>query len=146
MQFEIKIDPAVVEPKVLITTATVTEEVLCLLEKITDQIPFVLSGKRDGKIELLEQNEIVRIYASNGKVFAVTTKGNYRLKIRLYEAQEQLRTSQFVRISNSEIINLKKVSCFDLNFVGTICVQLNNGDVTYVSRRYVSKIKKILGR
>ena len=51
----------------------------------------------------------------------------------------------FVRISNSEIINLKKVSGFDLSFVGTICVSLSNGTVTYASRRYVSKIKDLLG-
>ena len=51
----------------------------------------------------------------------------------------------FVRISNSEIINLKKVKSFDLSFAGTICVTLSNGQTTYVSRRYVSKIKQVLG-
>ena len=34
---------------------------------------------------------------------------------------------------------------FDLSFVGTICVSLSNGTVTYVSRRHVSKIKQLLG-
>ena len=48
-------------------------------------------------------------------------------------------------ISNGEIINIKKVKGFDLSFVGTIRVSLTNGTVTYVSRRYVSKIKKLLG-
>ncbi|MDE5616672.1 MAG: LytTR family transcriptional regulator, partial [Clostridia bacterium] len=50
-----------------------------------------------------------------------------------------------VRISNSEIINLKFVKKFDLSFNGTICVLFSNGSVTYVSRRYVSKIKNTLG-
>lgn len=53
--------------------------------------------------------------------------------------------SKFVRISNSEIVNLKKVKSLDLSFVGTICMELSNGTVSYVSRRYVSKIKKVLG-
>lgn len=41
--------------------------------------------------------------------------------------------------------NLKKVKNFDLSFSGVICVKLTDGTITYVSRRYVSKIKKILG-
>ena len=94
---------------------------------------------------MLEQAELIRIYANTGKVFAVTEKGEYTLRLRLYEIEERLNTHQFVRISNSEIINLKKVNNFDLSLTGTICVRMSNGTTTYVSRRYVSKIKKILG-
>lgn len=88
---------------------------------------------------------MIRIYASSGKIFAVTHKGEYTLRLRLYEIEERLPSHQFVRISNSEIINLKKVNSFDLSYTGTICVKLANGTVTYVSRRYVAKLKKILG-
>ena len=65
--------------------------------------------------------------------------------MRLYEIEEKLCSGNFVRISNSEIINLKKVKNFDLSFTGTILVRLSDGSTSYVSRRYVSKIKKILG-
>ena len=34
---------------------------------------------------------------------------------------------------------------YDLSFAGTICVTLSNGTVTYVSRRFVAKIKQLLG-
>ena len=67
------------------------------------------------------------------------------MRLRLYEAEERMDSSKFVRISNSEIVNLKKVKSLDLSFVGTICMELSNGTVSYVSRRYVSKIKKVLG-
>ena len=63
----------------------------------------------------------------------------------MYELEDRLDKNSFVRISNSEIINLKKVKGFDLSFTGTICVKMKNGRVTYVSRRYVSKIKQVLG-
>ena len=65
--------------------------------------------------------------------------------MRLYQVEEKLTGRRFVRISNSEIINLNKTANFDLSFAGTIQVKLKNGDVTFVSRRYVSEIKKILG-
>ena len=65
--------------------------------------------------------------------------------MRLYEAEEQLDQTRFVRISNSEIINLKMAKRFDLSFSGTICVNLAGGQTAYVSRRYVAKIKRLLG-
>ena len=93
----------------------------------------------------MEKADIIRIYADTGKTAAVTDKGIYVIKHRLYELEELLYGDSFVRISNSEIINLKKVDNFDMSFTGTICVKLSNGESVYVSRRYVPKIKKILG-
>ncbi len=145
MQVELKIDSSCTEPKIIIVAASMTEEVSSLVQKLSGNNPKVISGSRNGKIEVLAQNDLLRIYAGNGKVFAATENGEYQLRLRLYEAEERLDPSQFVRISNSEIINLKKVNYFDLGFTGTIYVELANGATTYVSRRYVSKIKKILG-
>ena len=59
--------------------------------------------------------------------------------------ENRLNKEHFIRISNSELINLKKVRNFDLSFVGTICVSLSDDTVSYVSRRYVAKIKQVLG-
>ncbi len=145
MRFEVKIDSKYTEPKVIILTSSVTDEVSSLLNKLSENTPQILSGSRNGTVEVIEPSDLIRIYTCGGKVFAVTHKGEYALRLRLYEIEEQLPTYQFVRISNSEIINIKNVNCFDLSCTGTICVKLSNGDVTYVSRRYVSKLKKILG-
>ncbi|HIS31670.1 MAG TPA: LytTR family transcriptional regulator [Candidatus Limivivens intestinipullorum] len=145
MQVEIKIDQSCTEPKVMIWTAAVTEEVNRILDKLSENTPRILTGVKNEKIEVIEQGDLIRVYAQAGKVLAVTGKGEYTVRIRLYEIEERLNPGQFVRISNSEIINLKKVKNFDLSFTGTICVELVNGMTTYVSRRYVSKVKKILG-
>ena len=145
MQVEIKIDDSYIEPKILILTATMTEDVNLILNKLSENTPQVISGCKNEKIEVIEQEDLIRIYAGSGKVFAVTEKGEYTVRFRLYEIEKRLNHNQFVRISNSEIINLKKVNNFDLSFTGTIRVELTNGTAAYVSRRYVSKIKKILG-
>lgn len=145
MQVEIKIDPSYTEPKIIVLTSSMTEDVSNLVKKLSENVPDIISGSRNEKMEVLEQADLIRVYANSGKVFAVTPKGEYFLRLRLYEMEERLNPDRFVRISNSEIINLKKVKSFDLSITGTICVQLSNGTVTYVSRRYVSKLKKILG-
>lgn len=145
MQVEIKIDASCSEPKVIILTDTMTEEVNAIVQKLSDRNLPIISGTKDGKTKILEQDELFRIYAGGGKVFAETNYGEYLLRLRLYEAEDRLNPAQFVRISNSEIIHLKKVKNFDLSFVGTISVEMTNGTTTYVSRRYVAKIKKLLG-
>ncbi len=145
MQVEIKIDASCSEPKVIILTDTMTEEVNAIVQKLSDRNLPIISGTKDGKTKILEQDELFRIYAGGGKIFAETNYGEYLLRLRLYEAEDRLNPAQFVRISNSEIINLKKVKNFDLSFVGTISVEMTNGTTTYVSRRYVAKIKKLLG-
>ncbi len=145
MQVEIKIDSSYTEPKIVILAASMTEEVNIIMQKLSENNPRIISGSKNGKFEILAQNDLFQIYASNRKIFAVTSNGEYILRLRLYEIVERLNPSQFVRISNSEIINLKKVKNFDLSLTGTIYVELMNGTITYVSRRYVSKIKKILG-
>ena len=147
MKLNVEIDTNIEEPAALITTPRITEEVTRVVDFISklDDITTVISGIRDDKVELLEQESIFRIYAEEGKVLARTESGLYQIRLRLYELEERLDDSKFVRISNSEIVNLKKVKSLDLSFVGTICMELSNGEVSYVSRRYVSKIKKKLG-
>ena len=145
MQIEIKIDSSFTEPKIIVMTSSMTEDVQNIIKKLSEASPKIISGSKNEKLEILDQTDLIHIYANSGKVLAVTDKGEYIIRLRLYELEERLKDSQFVRISNSEIINLNKVKSFDLSFTGTICVKLSNDAVTYVSRRYVSKVKKILG-
>ena len=147
MKLEIKIDTAIVEPETVITTSAMTDEVNRVVNYISNlkNTSFMITGQKDGKIELLDQENIIRLYAENGKMFAKLDQATYQIRLRLYELEERLDNDKFVRISNSEIVNLKKVKGLDLSFAGTICMELENGEVSYVSRRYVSKIRKKLG-
>ena len=141
MQIEIKIDEKCKEPKIIVMTDKMTDEVNAIIKRLSDEQPQVIAGFRDDVVEVLEPSEIYRVFAESGKVFAETNHGEYALRLRLYDAEQRLDS----RISNSDIINLRKVKSFDLSFVGTICITLSNGTVTYVSRRSVAKIKQLLG-
>lgn len=145
MKLEIKLDPARSEPLVTVQAEEITPEVDEIVRRLTQETPRLLTGSRDGRLEILEPERIYRFYASGGKVFAVTERGEYTLRQRLYELEASLDGRQFVRISNAEIIQLKKVEHFDLSITGTILVRLSDRSTTYVSRRYVGRIKQILG-
>lgn len=144
MRIEIQIDKECREPKILIVTNQVTEEINELMRKLSGEAPQMLVGFMEDQAEPVSPEEIIRVYAASGKVYAVTENKEYALRLRLYEAEKKLDRKYFVRISQSEIINLKKVKRFDLSFTGTIGVLLSDGTTSYASRRYVAKIKQLL--
>ena len=145
MDIEIKIDNDFITPKIIIKTSKITTEIDDIIKKINEINYKILCGFIDDKVEILNQNDIISIYSNDGKTFALTSSKEYRLKQKLYELEEFLDKKFFIRISKSEIVNLKMVDSLDLSFIGTICIKLKNGTNTYVSRRYVKKIKQILG-
>ena len=72
MKIEIKIDDTAPETKVIIVTPEMTESVQALVKRLSEEQPRVIAGFSGDTVRLLEQNEILRIYAAEGKVFAAT--------------------------------------------------------------------------
>ena len=65
--------------------------------------------------------------------------------MRLYEFEELAERcgwTDFIRISNTDIVNLSKVQKFDMSITGIIKVIYGDGKVAIVSRRYMNKIKE----
>lgn len=144
MKVEVKLNKDLEEPVVIIETPQITEEVNRIVDFISEDKEEVLTGIYQEKIEILEEKEIIRIFAENGKVFAQTMDRKYLMKLPLYKIEKRL-SGDFLRISNAEIINIRKIDNIDLSFIGTICITMKNGESSYCSRRFVVKIKKILG-
>ena len=55
-----------------------------------------------------------------------------------------LKNKNFIRISNSCIINMNQVKYFDTSILGTISVYLKDSTHEVVSKRHVAEITKIL--
>lgn len=143
MVVEIKIDRTCTEPKLIIYTAAITEEVTELTKKLSAKTSKSLAGYQGEQVQIIPVSHILRIYTEKQKVLLQTESETLQLKYRLYELEELLDRERFVRISNSEIVNFDKVKCLDLSISGTILLRFQNGQTTYVSRRYVSKIKEL---
>lgn len=145
MKVEISIDPTYQEPKVIILTDKVTDDIEHLMQSITAVAESTLPVFSHKGVELIDSKEIVRIYTEQKKVFVQTINGVYTVRFRLYELEEKLNPHMFIRISNAEMVNRHMIKRMDISKTGTIGVELKNGIKTYASRRYVSKIKKLLG-
>ncbi len=145
MNVEIVIEPGRAEPKLVLYADTVTPELARLMSRLSDNAPEVIIGYIENEAFLLNRTDILRFYAQEQKVFAKIDNCEYRVKNRIYELEEMLAGTAFVRISNSEIANFSRVASLDMGLSGTITLRFKNGETTYVSRRYVEKIKQYLG-
>lgn len=118
MKVELKLDPECRETSVLVRTDRMTEDTERLLRKLRAWSEPMLLGFRGEAVSPLDEASISRIYAQQGRVCASTDEGEFQLRQRLYELEERLEGADFVRISNSELINLKRVRSFDLSPCG----------------------------
>ena len=144
LKIDVTLDPALEEMLVKVLSPGETEELQALLRRLEE--PRRLTGFREGTAVPLEAAEVLRFYGEDKEVRAQALGGEiYTVRLRLYELEERLDRKAFVRVSHSEIVNWKRVTALDLSLSGTIRVTLEGGVVTYVSRRYVKKIKEVLG-
>lgn len=144
MEVELKLEPGRKEPKLVICAGEETPELRDLAEQLRklELAPIALwDGERSF---LTPQHELLRFFTQGKGVSAQTAEGTYEVRLRLYELEERLDQRRFVRISNSEIINLDHVTAVDLSISGTIRMTLDKTVTVYVSRRYVKKIKETL--
>ena len=143
MKVELNIDKKLGETIVTISTNKVNDEIQNLvnyIEKKEDDFIGVL----DGKVRLLSTQDIIRVYVEERKVYVVTVEGRFIVRKKLYEVQSTL-TKDFIKISQSEIANVKYIHSLDLGLRGTIVINYKNSDISYVSRRMLKEFKMKLG-
>lgn len=146
MKVEVRIDPALKRPKVVIYAPAATAEVSELARRLAGEgTSPTFTAFRGSEALILPLGDILRFFADGKGVSCQTAGGVYAVRQRLYELEEELEGTRFVRVSHSEIVNLNKVSALDLSLTGTIKMTLEGNLTVYVSRRYVKRIKQVLG-
>lgn len=147
MNVQFRMAPEQEETTVIIQAPTLTDQTEELAAYIRAWTPQTLSLRQGNTVVRCSPTDILHFFAEDKSVFARRSNGQiYSVGSRLYELEELLDPHIFVRISHSEIVNLKQVTALDLSLSGTIKMTLADGKaVCYVSRRYVKKIKLALG-
>lgn len=146
MEVHIRVVPDREFPGLILEVPALTPQAERLAQRLAGLDDGTLPGFQGDRAFLLETAQLTCLYAQDKGVFARREDGEvFSLKFRLYELEERLDKHTFVRISHSEIVNLKKVTALDLKLSGTIKMSLSDGTECYVSRRYVKKIKEALG-
>jgi DNA-binding LytR/AlgR family response regulator len=107
--------------------------------------PDSLTVYIDGQAFLLPAADIFYVESVDLKSFVYTEKTVYRSKMKLYEIEEMLNKSDFLRISKQFIVNIRKIKSVapagDSRFLAT----LSNGEKVIISRQYVPALKERFG-
>ena len=143
VKVEFNIDKKFEEIIVTISANKVNDEIQNLVNYIENKEDYFI-GVLDDKVCLLNMEDIIRVYVENRKLYAVTVEGRFILRKKLYEMQSML-TKNFIKISQSEIANVKYIHSLDLGLRGTIVINYKNSDISYVSRRMLKEFKMKLG-
>lgn len=143
MKVELNIDEKFKEILVTISTDKINDEVQELVNYIEYKEDYLV-GIADDQVCVLDISDIIRVFVEDRKVFVVTTKGKFVVRKKLYE-MNNLLTKDFVKISQSEIANIKFIKNLDLSIRETIVIVYKNSDISYVSRRLLKDFKTKLG-
>lgn len=120
------------------------EGIIAAVQAYSEKKVPMIQAYFKGCLVMLPQRKIIRFYVDNRKVMAQTAERVYETKKALYEIEEILDKKKFVRISQSENINIRRVKNFDFSVTGTIGLELENGDITWVSRRRIKDVRALL--
>lgn len=141
MKISLKINSKYKVPEIHVCSSENTAEIRNLYHTVKEAVEENLVAYQDKEAVSIRCRDVIRIFSANKFVYLETADARLRIKERLYEMEEKLDKTRFVRISNSEIVNLRKIKRMDTSITGTIKMYLEGEIETYVSRRYVSKIK-----
>lgn len=114
-----------------------------LLYKTSKSIEQIIAMK-DNDIFIINTSDIILFFSEEKNNFCKTKDGIYRIKEKLYYLEEMLSTKDFIRISNSAIVNINHVKCFNTSIIGKIIVKFKDGSEENVSKRKTSEIIKFL--
>lgn len=143
MKFTLKLDKSR-EEEVLIYA----HEKSALTDKIEKLVlndkSHVILGYKDDVATRIDESDVYCFFIEGGKLYALLDGGKFHVKMRLYEL-EALLSDDFVKINQSTVANITKVSSFGVSPGASLTVFFKNGHKDYVSRRQVKAVKKKLG-
>ncbi|MCR5803120.1 MAG: LytTR family transcriptional regulator [Clostridia bacterium] len=145
MKILTEIDNKYKETELHVCNNALTDEVRAVVGELHEIYDRNIPGTdAKGNRHMLRRSEILSAYSEGQKVFVITYDNLYSVSRKLYELEEDLGDIDFIRISKSEIVNIRKIKSMDMSLTGTIKLVMKNDYKTFVSRRNVTKIKEKL--
>ena len=99
----------------------------------------------DGQALMLRLDDVYYAESVDLKTFVYAEKAVYRSRQKLYEIEETLNKSDFLRASKQVIVNVKKIKGVSPAGDGRLLAALDNGERVIISRQYVPSLKERFG-
>jgi len=146
MRVELKIDTTNTEPYAEIHISKLTPNIqsaILLLQNENEA--HHIAAQQDNKTYMVDPKTII-VICTEGRELVLYDfmKKRYTINKPLYELEQQL-SKDFIRISKSSIINIKKIKHLEATFNGTMKIELENGLTEVITRNYRKQFKERLG-
>ena len=132
------------EPHADIHTNELTDNItkaMSILE--SDDANEILAVKNGSDITLLQFDDVFMLRVENKQVKVYAENNEYLIRKPLYQVEESL-SGDFVRISKTTIVNLKKIKRVAPSLKGMMFIELKNGLKDNISRKYLPDFKNAL--
>ena len=104
-----------------------------------------IAGKKDDQQFFLDVNDICFIESMGHDIFIHTSDGTYNSGDRLKALEQVLPADRFLRVSNSAIVNLKKIKRIESSLLQKFILHMTNGSKVDVTRSYYYIFRERIG-
>ncbi|WP_153731449.1 LytTR family DNA-binding domain-containing protein [Sporosarcina obsidiansis] len=127
--------------EIIINCPEIDERLSRLIQQM-NQMMFSIQGKKDGTTYPLVSDQLFYIESVNDTTFLYTDQDVFESDKKLYEFEEQLKHTRFMRISKNFIVNTAKIESVKALINGRFEAFLSNGEKVIVNRHYVKAFRK----
>ncbi|MGD9909623.1 MAG: LytTR family DNA-binding domain-containing protein [Candidatus Izemoplasmatales bacterium] len=132
------------EVEVVVRAKSKSEEVTQILKHLS-LLNDDLYLKKEGRQMKVKWTEIYYFDSVDKKVFAYTKNDVFETEFKLYQLEESLYNTPFIRINKTTILNTSKIISFASTLNSKMHALLDNKETVIISRMYVSALKMKLG-
>lgn len=104
-----------------------------------------LTGEHNGATYRLVIDDVCYAETVDGRTFLYTKDAVYQTPLRLYELEDKLTGTEFVRASKQLLVNFDHVTAIRPALNARLQLLLDNDESVIVSRQYAPAIKSKLG-
>ena len=134
--------PGSPEIEIVLRASERDAEVDAILERISGKPPEGLTATdAEGALVRLPPEKIILI-SMHGNLARIEAKdGVYSLRQTLNSIEQTLAGQGFLRVSRSELVNMRKIEKYDFTARGTLRLVLTGGIETWASRRCIPAVR-----
>ncbi|MDR0442898.1 MAG: LytTR family transcriptional regulator DNA-binding domain-containing protein [Treponema sp.] len=143
MKITINTDGRHAETEIIVNCSRVNDDIEKLLAAIR-MLDMKLTGRKDGRQYVLDAADIMYIESTDKRTFLYTVTDVYESAFKLYELEEKLKVSDFLRASKSCLFNISHIQSIEPDLDRRLILTMERGIKLMVSRQYSAEVKQKL--
>ena len=144
MKITINIDESLQETEIVVNCGRLdaqTEQIITALRLFDRKITVT----KNDELFFLDVSKIIYVESVDRKTFVYTSDDCFETKLKLYEIEERLCNSGFLRTGKASLVQLKFIRSLKAEINRKLRLTLENGEQLIVSRQYADELKRRLG-